>query len=249
MFGGFPWTLATPDAPPPLQDLADQVQALELRQSGQAPAAGSLSVASTTIVHQPATKPRPAPAIKKGFFDAKPSKPKAAAAGGSSSNRSTSQSARQKGSTTGGGKGDDDVEEIPVIRAAKPAGGGIGSGGPAIPDFMRIQPDEQALKYQAMKSQMLEALKPDESMVMDMAKDGALVALFDDPEVMKAVDEVAKSPAAFAKYSKNAKVMKFYELMGNFCGGKLQQKGVAVGGSAAAAPPANGGAQPRASLS
>lgn len=48
---------------------------------------------------------------------------------------------------------------IPFIKAkAQHMGSGV-----AIPDCMRLQPDAEALKYEAMRKDLLDKLKPDES--------------------------------------------------------------------------------------
>lgn len=60
---------------------------------------------------------------------------------------------------------------------------------------------------------------------------------FDDPEVMKAVNEVAQDPNAFKKYQNNPKVLAFYQQMAGFVGERLEE----IGGSAEASerhPPA-----------
>lgn len=73
-----------------------------------------------------------APDIKRGFFDSKPKpQPKV--------NRPA-------------------VEEITVLQGRK--GGGFGQGGPSIPDFLRVEPDEQTKKLEEVKGKLVNALKP-----------------------------------------------------------------------------------------
>jgi len=161
----------------------------------------ALPVAITTVVKGPETV-KPA-VIKKGFLDAKP-KPKLKPAASENKAASTVK------------------DEIPMLRGKKDA---IGSGGPAIPDFMRLPPDEREQQYQKVKGQMLHALKPTPDMISKVAQDPALLAGFDDPEVMAAVNEIAKDPAALKKYQNNAKVLAFYKAMAGVMGEKLQKMG------------------------
>ena len=75
-----------------------------------------------------------------------------------------------------------------------------------------------------MKDGLLNALKPTEEMMADVMQKPELISGFDDPEVMKAVGEIAKDPSAVKKYANNAKVRKFYEAMGMFVGNQLEKK-------------------------
>jgi hypothetical protein len=53
---------------------------------------------------------------------------------------------------------------------------GISNSGPSIPDFMRIEPDEQAKRLQEVKGKLTEALKPTPSMINELSKNPALLA-------------------------------------------------------------------------
>lgn len=75
-----------------------------------------------------------------------------------------------------------------------------------------------------------------------------LSALFDDPEVTKAVEDVAKNPGNFSKYKNNAKVVQFYSLMGQVCGEKLQQAQPGGKPPAAAKGPAPPAGRPSCSI-
>lgn len=146
------------DVPPPLESLSGQLEALQLRAGGSAPssstAAGELPVAATTIVNSAAAPAKPAaPQIKKGFFDAKPSKPKPKPAAAPPKPKA-------------------DEEEIIEIKARKDTFG----SGPRIPDFMKIEPSEQEKAYAAYRNQLQDALKPTPDMVSKVAADPMLAA-------------------------------------------------------------------------
>lgn len=94
-----------------------------------------------------------------------------------------------------------------------------------IPEFLRVETGKEA---EALKSKLVEALKPDEGTVNKVMQNPALLSGFDDPEVMRAVDEIAKDPTAFAKYRNNKKVLAFYQQMAGFVGERLTEKGSAT---------------------
>lgn len=158
---GVPLASLSADAPPPLQSLSGQVEALKLRNSAAADPSASESeppVAITTVVPTTSGRdngPSAKPSIKKGFFDSKPAagKPKTAR-----SNRASSSTA-----------GDDEVIEI----KARPKG--LHSG-PQIPDFMKIEPSEQEKAYAAYKTQLVEALKPTPDMMNTVGTNPTLLA-------------------------------------------------------------------------
>ncbi|KAG1671825.1 hypothetical protein FOA52_000202 [Chlamydomonas sp. UWO 241] len=197
------------DAPPPLSSLAGQVMALELGSSGIRPKQeegddASLQLAETTFV-APAVPGAAAPVkeeqpkLKKGFFDAKPTKkaapkPKQAADDG-----------------------------ITVLRGKK--AGGLGGGGPAIPHFLRVEPDEQAKQMEKMKGELIASLKPDEETIKGITSNAELMAAFEDPEVMAAVEAIAKDPKAMSKYKDNRKVGAFYQAMAGLTGQRLEKLG------------------------
>lgn len=116
------------DCPPPLQSLAQQVQAVQITQGGKE--SGQLSgadvqVATTTVIGAPKA---PAP-LRRGFFDAKPTAgPKRRPAGAASAAASAASAG----------------PDITVVRAQQRDAG----RGPSIPDFMRLPPDEQHERYQ-----------------------------------------------------------------------------------------------------
>ena len=98
------------------------------------------------------------------------------------------------------------------------------AGGAAIPDFMRVEVEgsESAAK---MKKELLETLKPDKETVDEVMGNQALMSGFDDPEVMAAVEDVARDPKNMAKYAGNAKVVRFYQQMAGMVGKRLEKKG------------------------
>lgn len=203
------------DEVPPLSGMQQQVGALRGRHTQQCSTlAGGrdddagLPVATATVVSEPVGASagkaaarganNKAGTIKRGFFDSPKSMPK--------------PKPKLKQAET---------EEVPFIRASKAES----SGRKQIPDFMRVDPSEQEKQFEQMKEGLLSALKPTEDMVQKVMGNPNLVAGFDDPEVMAAVDEIAKNPQALKKYQHNSKVQKFYQEMGMFVGSKLETMG------------------------
>lgn len=101
--------------------------------------------------------------------------------------------------------------------------------GPAVPDMFMIPPDEKEIQYAAMRKRMTgrsdhsmllgseaaaqqyivlyaEELMPTEDTIKEIAGNESLLAGFDDPEVMRAVQDVAQNPANIQKYKNNEKV-------------------------------------------
>ena len=72
---------------------------------------------------------------------------------------------------------------------------------------------------------MQDALKPTDDMISKVMGDPSLLEGFDDPEVMKAVEEISKDPSAMMKYQNNPKVIKFYQKMAGFVGDRLTDLG------------------------
>lgn len=126
--------------------------------------------------------------------------------------------------------------------------------GPNVPDFLMVEPDEDTKKLQMHKQQLLEAVKPTEKSIsavrifisscaygtaISMAQVGAqsrrslqvmktpeLAQGFDDPEIMKAVEEIGKNPKLIqTKYANNAKVAQFYRAMAGHVGQQLSALG------------------------
>lgn len=52
-----------------------------------------------------------------------------------------------------------------------------------------------------------------------------VLGMFEDAEVMRAVDEIAKNPSAMKKYANNGKVQRFYRLMAGHVADRLQHEG------------------------
>ena len=52
----------------------------------------------------------------------------------------------------------------------------IGRGGPTIPDFFRVEPDEQAKKMQEIKGKLVNALKPTPDMISKLGANPGLLS-------------------------------------------------------------------------
>ena len=106
---------------------------------------------------------------------------------------------------------------------------GAPSGGVDIPDFMRVEAEGDAEEARAaaekMKKELLEKLKPDKQTVDEVMGNTAMMTGFDDPEVMAAVDDVAKNPQNINKYQNNPKVLAFYQQMAGMVGKRLEKMG------------------------
>ncbi|KAK9823516.1 hypothetical protein WJX72_003346 [[Myrmecia] bisecta] len=211
------------DAPPALDSLAQQLDALRLRQSGAPGAAkpsqpaqqpGTATPPSACLAQQPAAFAQPPtmvpqakakakalpPAIKRGFFDQKPKK----------------RAAQPKPAKEAAAEV---IEEIPMLKA-KPCG--IGSG-PQIPDFMHLPPDAQAKQYAQFKEKIVDALKPTQDTMQSVLGNQELLAGFDDPEVMAAVADVSANPKNMKKYQNSPKVIAFYKQMGSVMAARCDQ--------------------------
>ncbi|KAA6419314.1 MAG: hypothetical protein FRX49_10713, partial [Trebouxia sp. A1-2] len=97
--------------------------------------------------------------------------------------------------------------------------------GPAVPDMFMIPPDEQEMQYAAMRKRMTEELMPTEDTIKEIAGNESLLAGFDDPEVMRAVQDVAQNPANIQKYKNNEKVQVFYQQMGSVMAQRCDELG------------------------
>lgn len=182
------------DAPPALSKLADQVAALNSKDSG--------TVTSTTATVTPkyTTSSKPAP-LKSGFFNKQSAK---------SVNKTFQQSKDQRSSAT------------PHIKARQ---------GPAVPDIFMIPPGEQEKQYAAMRKKLTEELMPTEDTIKQIAGNQSLLAGFDDPEVMRAVQDVAQNPANIQKYKNNKKVQAFYQQMGSVMAQRCDELGSSTASS------------------
>ena len=52
----------------------------------------------------------------------------------------------------------------------------IGGAGPAIPDFLRVEPDEQTKRMQEVKGKLVSALQPTPDMISKIGQDPTLLA-------------------------------------------------------------------------
>jgi|MDSW01.2.fsa_nt_gb hypothetical protein len=209
------------DEPPPLDDSAAQLDAVQARKrvadrvaaaraggsdaassSPSAPATTNAPAAPASSSPSPSraagTKPSASAGMKKGFFDAPRSRP-----------RATERKQQPAGEP-----------EMVFLRGSKTRA----AGGKEIPDFMRVEVEgtEAAAR---MKRELVEKLKPDKQTVDEVMGDKDLLAGFDDPEVMRAVDDVAKNPRNIAKYADNPKVLAFYSRMAGMVGNRLEKMG------------------------
>lgn len=146
-------------------------------------------------------------------------------------------------------KGEGKEDHIPMIKPKAGAG-----KGPSIPDFLMVEPDETTKKLEVQKQQLLEAIKPTEKSIstvwicssfcvhvvwlveplcsihpvpmMQVMQTPELAQGFDDPEIMKAVEEIAKNPSLIqTKYANNVKVAQFYQAMAGHVGQQLTALG------------------------
>ncbi|KAJ9505538.1 hypothetical protein QJQ45_028048 [Haematococcus lacustris] len=204
------------DAPPALSSLADQIKAAQARaqlEQGELPAEQGLDrqlrVASTVVVEasQPANKSSAATkvqdkALRKGFFDSKGSKPKPKIV----------------------------VSKADIItltgKQAEP-----GRGGPAIPDFLRVEPDDMEKRMLEVCGLMVWQCRGQGPVAVGTAATSAaergiqsnqeLVRGFDDSEVMAAVEDITRNPDNMKKYKGNRKVEAFYKAMAGMAGQRL----------------------------
>ena len=65
---------------------------------------------------------------------------------------------------------------ITELRGSKAATGLSGKGGPRIPDFLKLEPDEREREYARVKKEMVEALKPTPDMISKLVQNPDLVA-------------------------------------------------------------------------
>ncbi|PNH05798.1 Hsc70-interacting protein [Tetrabaena socialis] len=211
------------DAPPPLSSLSEQVDALRLRGHGGESTSGqvaeeSLRVANVVVMPAKTSGSAGAPQTSTG----RASSTAAAAPALKKGFFDAAPKQRPKPAVKA-------APEIPMIRAKQ----GLG-GGPLIPDFLRVEPDEQEKRFAAMKADLIEKLKPNQDTVAQIAKDPAMMESFNDPEVMAAVNDIAATPGNMKKYKDNPKVMAFYAAMGKVMGEKLEKMGHAPPGMAGA---------------
>ena len=113
------------------------------------------------------------------------------------------------------------------VRAAPGASADSLRSGKQVPDFMKLPEGEKERQAKAFKKQLTEALKPTPDMMRGITADEDLLAGFEDPEVMKAVDEIAKDPTAMRKHQNNPKVIDFYKRMSGMMAGQLENMGSA----------------------
>lgn len=180
------------DAPPDLSSSVEQLAALKLKAQragggggssaasggGGGSSEGGINSESASAASARAVAPAPVPAakavkkgVRRGFFDAKPARKRAPASGSGT------------------------AAEPTTVRAAPGASADSLRSGKQVPDFMKLPPDEKERQATAFKKQLTEALKPTPDLLKGIQADKGLLGAFDDPEVMKAVDEIASKCA------------------------------------------------------
>lgn len=178
---------------PPIESLSEQVEALKIKHGTTKASTEEegLAVASVIPVKKGSNKSNGA--LARGFFDSKPKKATA------------TNAPTRKGSNTADCKQDN----IPFVKASA-------SNGPRIPDFFKLEPDEQTRQYKKVKDELINALRPTPDRMAKVMNQPDLLAGFDDPHVMAAVSEVASNPEAMKKYANDPKVTKFYASLAKF---------------------------------
>ena len=201
------------DEPPPLESAAAQLDALHLRRQVaervEAARTDSGSTTGTCTGNAASTSASGSSASPGSPAAPKPNFP----AGGMKKGFFDAPRPKKVASKTKG------KEEIVFLKGKKTNV----AGGADIPDFMRVEVEgsEAAAK---MKKELLESLKPDKETVDTVLGNKNLMAGFDDPEVMAAVEDVARDPKNMAKYANNPKVIRFYQNMAGMVGDKLMKK-------------------------
>ncbi|KAK9828176.1 hypothetical protein WJX74_002009 [Apatococcus lobatus] len=187
------------DGPPPLQQMAEQVSALRGKpraafKSTLQPSHGSMqdeafasavpSSSPLRIVSQP-DEPKPSQG-------GKPRRKPSALKGGFLNSKPRSQ-----------GPQSENLPHIAANHAPSP-----------VPAAFLLTPGEEEQRYDRLKTKLIDSLKPTPESIEEVMQSPQLIAGFDDPEVMAAVNAIAANPQAMHKYKGNAKVMQFYQNMG-----------------------------------
>ena len=149
--------------------------------------------------------------VKKGFFDAPPARSKPAGGG---MKKGFFDAPRPKP------KPKSSDPEMVFLKGKKTTT----ASGAQIPDFMRVEV-EGSEAAEKMKKELMNKLKPDKQTVDEVLNNADLMSGFDDPEVMRAVDDVAKDPRNMRKYANNPKVLQFYSRMAGMVGNRLEKMG------------------------
>ena len=172
------------DEPPPLESAAAQLEALNLRRrvaervnAARADSSAPSGSASTGAARASSAPSGSGPSAKPPASATRKSPPAAGMKKG------FFDAPRPKRATA-----KPDEPEMVFLKGKKSAV----AGGAAIPDFMRVEVEgsESAAK---MKKELLETLKPDKQTVDEVMGNQALMSGFDDPEVMAAVEDVARA--------------------------------------------------------
>ena len=95
-----------------------------------------------------------------------------------------------------------------------------GQGGGAFPPHLEAE----------FKQKLTTAMKPTPDMMGKVLGDPNLLSGFDDPEVMRAVEEISKDPSAMARHQNNPKVAKFYRAMAGMMASRCDELAAQEGG-------------------
>ena len=135
--------------------------------------------------------------MRRGFFDAPRKKPQ--------------QKQKQK----------DGMVEIKAGKARE----GLGGQGSQtkVPEWMKIDPNSDQAKLMQMKEKVADAMKPTADMMQNVMQNQDLMKGFDNPEVMQAVNDIAKNPENIKKYKNNPQVMAFYQSMAGTMAKRFEQ--------------------------
>ncbi|QDZ26102.1 hypothetical protein HOP50_20g86690 [Chloropicon primus] len=139
--------------------------------------------------------------MRRGFFDAPRKKPQ-------------QQEKKKK-------KKKDGMVEIKAWKG----GGDLGGQGSQtkVPEWMKIDPNSDQAKLMQMKEKVADAMKPTADMMQNVMQNPDLMKGFDNPEVMQAVNDIAKNPENIKKYQNNPQVMAFYQSMAGTMAKRFEQ--------------------------
>ena len=70
---------------------------------------------------------------------------------------------------------------------------------------------------------VVDAMKPTPDMMQNVMQNADLMKGFDNPEVMQAVNDIAKNPENVKKYKNNPQVMAFYQSMAKTMASRFEQ--------------------------
>lgn len=127
--------------------------------------------------------------------------------------------------------------QAPELVLLRPGDTSTPATGPSVPSFLKARrhaqpaptrdahsaPQVPPSSAAVAKAKLTTALAPSEDMISRISADASLLSLFDDPDVMAAVSEVASNPEAFAKHAHKPKVRAFYTAMSGIAADRLDE--------------------------